>query len=100
VVNKVLEGRPHIVDLIKKDAITLIINTAEGRQAIRDSVTIRTSALERRVAYTTTMAGAMAILAAIPERAPGRVNRLQDLHEEPGDEQDTHDPERGTEAQR
>jgi carbamoyl-phosphate synthase large subunit len=84
VVNKVLEGRPHIVDLIKNDAITLIINTTEGRQAIRDSVTIRTSALERRVAYTTTMAGAMAILAAIPERAPGRVNRLQDLHEEPG----------------
>jgi carbamoyl-phosphate synthase large subunit len=84
VVNKVLEGRPHIVDLIKNDEITLIINTTEGRQAIRDSVTIRTSALERRVAYTTTMAGAMAILAAIPERAPGRVNRLQDLHEEPG----------------
>ena len=83
-VNKVLEGRPHIVDLIKNDAITLIINTTEGRQAIQDSVTIRTSALERRVAYTTTMAGAMAILAAIPERAPGRVNRLQDLHEEPG----------------
>ena len=71
VVNKVLEGRPHIVDLIKNDAITLIINTTEGRQAIKDSVTIRTSALERRVAYTTTMAGAMAILAAIPRARAG-----------------------------
>jgi carbamoyl-phosphate synthase large subunit len=84
VVNKVLEGRPHVVDMIKNDAISLIINTTEGRQAIKDSATIRTSALERRVAYTTTMAGAMAILAAIPERAAGRVNRLQDLHEEFG----------------
>ncbi|KZY14459.1 carbamoyl phosphate synthase large subunit, partial [Alcanivorax sp. HI0035] len=53
VVNKVLEGRPHIVDMIKNDEIALIVNTTEGKQAIRDSFAIRRSALQHRVFYTT-----------------------------------------------
>ncbi len=84
VVNKVLEGQPHIVDMIKNDEIDLIINTTEGKQAIADSFTIRGSALQRKVAYTTTMAGAAATVMAIREGETGRVSRLQELHEELG----------------
>ncbi|MGH8583693.1 MAG: carbamoyl-phosphate synthase large subunit [Gammaproteobacteria bacterium] len=82
VVNKVLEGPPHVVDRIKNNAIDLIINTTEGRQAIADSRSIRTSALQKRVAYTTTMAGAVATVAAVREGDPVSVHRLQDLHQE------------------
>ena len=81
-VNKVLEGQPHIVDMIKNDEISLIVNTTEGKQAIADSFTIRRSALQRKVAYTTTMAGALATVLAISDQGAGRVNRLQDLHQE------------------
>ncbi len=81
-VNKVLEGQPHIVDMIKNDLISLIVNTTEGRQAIADSATIRSSALQRHVTYTTTMAGAMAALVAIRHGAPTTVIRIQDLHQE------------------
>jgi len=82
-VNKVLEGQPHIVDMIKNDEISFIVNTTEGKQAIADSFTIRRSALQRKVAYTTTMAGALATVLALAEQAAGRtVNRLQDLHRE------------------
>jgi len=79
-VNKVLEGRPHIVDAINNDQIQLIINTTEGRKAISDSAQIRQSALQRKVAYTTTLAGGEAFCRAInfgPERT---VRRLQELH--------------------
>jgi carbamoyl-phosphate synthase large subunit len=82
VVNKVLEGQPHIVDMIKNDAIDLVVNTTEGKRAIADSATIRTSALQRKVAYTTTMAGALAILEAIRHGNVETVNKLQDLHQE------------------
>ena len=54
-VNKVLEGRPHIVDMIKNDEADLIINTTEGRRAIEDSAPIRASAEAHRVFYTTTL---------------------------------------------
>jgi carbamoyl-phosphate synthase large subunit len=81
VVNKVLEGQPHIVDMIKNDEIDLIVNTTEGKQAIADSFTIRGSALQRKVAYTTTIAGAAATVMAIREGETGRVSRLRDLHE-------------------
>jgi carbamoyl-phosphate synthase large subunit len=81
-VNKVLEGQPHVVDMIKNGEIDLIINTTEGKQAIADSATIRSSALQRKVAYTTTIAGALATVLAIPELHSHRVSRLQDLHEE------------------
>src|SRR5699024_7441740 len=51
-VNKVLEGRPHIVDLIKNGEIVYIVNTTEGRQAIADSFSIRREALQQRVTYS------------------------------------------------
>jgi carbamoyl-phosphate synthase large subunit len=83
-VNKVLEGRPHIVDMIKNDEIVLIINTTEGKQAIADSFTIRREALQHKVTYTTTLAGARATAEAMAEAASGGENvyRLQDLHKE------------------
>ncbi|MGO2055951.1 MAG: ATP-grasp domain-containing protein, partial [Halomonadaceae bacterium] len=56
-VNKVYEGRPHIVDLLKNDEIAYIVNTTEGRQAINDSSVIRRTALARKVPYATTLAG-------------------------------------------
>jgi carbamoyl-phosphate synthase large subunit len=81
-VNKVLEGRPHIVDMIKNDEIDLIVNTTEGKQAIGDSFTIRREALNHKVTYTTTIAGAQATCRAIAYLDPERVYRLQDLHRE------------------
>jgi carbamoyl-phosphate synthase large subunit len=81
-VNKVLEGQPHIVDMIKNDEISLIVNTTEGKQAIADSFTIRRTALQRKVAYTTTMAGAFATVMALEVDGISNVNRLQDLHKE------------------
>jgi carbamoyl-phosphate synthase large subunit len=81
-VNKVREGRPHIVDMIKNDEIDLIINTTEGRQAVRESNTIRREAVQRRVTYYTTMAGAFATCAAIDQIEHVEPNKLQDLHRE------------------
>ena len=80
--NKVLEGRPHIVDRLKNDDVDIIVNTTEGRQAIADSFTLRRTALQHKVAYTTTMAGAKAVVSAIEEAETPSINRLQDLHEE------------------
>ena len=79
-VNKVREGRPHIVDAIKNGQVQLIINTTEGRKAIADSAQIRQSALQTKTTYTTTLAGGEAFCRAIkfgPERT---VRRLQELH--------------------
>lgn len=80
IINKVLEGRPHIVDSIKNREIDLIINTTEGRKAIADSATIRRSALQNKVYYTTTLAGASALCMALLEGEDIVVSRLQDLH--------------------
>jgi carbamoyl-phosphate synthase large subunit len=82
VVNKVTEGRPHVVDFIKNDQINLIVNTTKGRQAIADSFTIRREALQRKITYTTTIAGASATCQALRCRSREEVYRLQDLHEE------------------
>ena len=86
IVNKVKEGRPHIVDMIKSDKIDLIINTTEGRQAISDSSTIRSSAEQHRVYYTTTMAGGSAVCEALgfSRAVEGeiKVRSLQSLHKE------------------
>ena len=82
-INKVYEGRPHIVDMIKNDEIALIINTTEGKKAIEDSFTIRSSALQHKVSYTTTMAGARATGQAIKHLADNDVRRLQDLQQGP-----------------
>jgi len=81
-INKVKEGRPHIVDMIKNDEIALIINTTEGRSAIADSYTIRREALNHKVAYTTTIAGGRAVCLALSYPEDGRVSRLQELHQE------------------
>ena len=79
-VNKVAEGRPHIVDLIKNDEASLIINTTEGRTAILDSASIRSSAEQHQVFYTTTLAAADAICMSLEREPDGQVRRLQDLH--------------------
>ena len=81
-VNKVKEGRPHIVDMIKSDKINLIVNTTEGRQAISDSSTIRSSAEQHRVYYTTTMAGGSAVCEALKFAGDIKVRSLQQLHRE------------------
>jgi carbamoyl-phosphate synthase large subunit len=80
-VNKVNEGRPHIVDMIKNGDIALILNTTEGKKAILDSYTIRASALQHKVSYTTTIAGANATVRALDYLTVNNVTRLQDLHE-------------------
>jgi carbamoyl-phosphate synthase large subunit len=79
-VNKVLEGRPHIVDMIKNNEVDLIVNTTEGRRAIADSASIRSSAEAQHVYYTTTLAAAEAICAAMKHSSDETVRRLQDLH--------------------
>lgn len=79
-VNKVIEGRPDISDLLKDGHISFIINTTEGRQAIADSAVIRKLALIHRVSYTTTLSGGEAMTEAM-QYGPGQtVRRLQDLH--------------------
>ena len=79
-IHKVGEGRPDIVDMIKNDEISLIINTTEGRQAIADSYTIRRSALQHKVAYTTTLAGGEAICIALKQQEKSAVKSVQELH--------------------
>jgi carbamoyl-phosphate synthase large subunit len=79
IVNKVMEGRPNIVDMIKNDEIAYIVNTTEGRKAIEDSADIRRSALQHKVPYTTTMAGAEAITMALQYGEEKEVRRVQDL---------------------
>jgi len=81
-VNKVAEGRPHIVDLIKNGEIRYIVNTTEGKQAIADSFSIRREALQARVTYSTTIAGARALLHSLEFRDEGPVWSLQELHKE------------------
>lgn len=79
-VNKVREGQPHIVDILKNDEIDLIVNTTEGKKAIADSFSIRRTALQHKVFYTTTMAGALATVEALKQRERTDVNSLQSLH--------------------
>jgi len=80
-VNKVIEGRPHIVDRIKNGEIAYIVNTTEGKQAIADSFSIRREALQQRVTYSTTISGAKALLHSLEYRDTGPVWALQELHE-------------------
>ena len=81
VVNKVAEGRPHIVDMIKNKEIALIINTVdEKRQAITDSRSIRTSGLAARVTMYTTVWGAEAAAVGIKNRGELVVYPIQALH--------------------
>lgn len=80
-INKVAEGRPHIVDMIKNGEICLIINTvADKRSAIQDSYSIRHAALQARVTYYTTMAGARAAYMGIANMRELQAYNLQKLH--------------------
>ncbi len=80
-INKVAEGRPHIVDMIKNGEIVFIINTVEEkRSAIRDSYSIRRAALQRRVTLYTTLAGARAAANGMAQARELQVYSLQNLH--------------------
>ena len=81
-INKVLEGRPHVVDLMKNKDIDFIVNTTEGRNAIKDSFSIRREALNHRISYSTTIAGARAALHAMDYLDGLTVSPLADLHKE------------------
>ncbi|HEX7062305.1 MAG TPA: carbamoyl-phosphate synthase large subunit [Woeseiaceae bacterium] len=80
--NKVREGRPHIVDMIKNDEFSLIVNTTEGKQAIYESHSIRAEAVRHNVTYYTTLNAAIATCQALEHLDDVEVNRLQDLHQE------------------
>jgi len=79
-VNKVAEGRPHIVDMIKNHEVSFIVNTTEGAQALIDSAEIRRAALQHKVSYTTTISGAEATCLALKQLDAVGVNRLQELY--------------------
>ena len=80
-VNKVAEGRPHVVDMIKNGEVSFIVNTVEDtRTAISDSRSIRTTALAQRVTYYTTVAGARAACTGMKALASLEPYRLQELH--------------------
>ena len=80
-VNKVAEGRPHIVDMIKNGEIALVVNTVdEKRQAVQDSHSIRRSALQARIPQYTTLAGAKAVCMGMQHRDAFDVYSLQELH--------------------
>jgi carbamoyl-phosphate synthase large subunit len=81
-INKVAEGRPHIVDLIKNGEINYIVNTTEGKAAIADSFSIRREALQHRLVYSTTIPGAKALIQSMDTRNDPRVWSLQELHKE------------------
>ncbi|MCK5359202.1 MAG: carbamoyl phosphate synthase large subunit, partial [Gammaproteobacteria bacterium] len=79
-VNKVREGRPHIVDMIKNDEIDIVINTTEGKRSLKDSYTIRREALLHKVTNFTTLAAAKAAVEAHRASNEITVYKLQDLH--------------------
>jgi carbamoyl-phosphate synthase large subunit len=80
-VNKVTEGRPHIVDMIKNGEIAMIINTVEDRRtAVQDSYSIRRSALQGRVTYYTTISGARAACAGMEGMGELKAYSVQSLH--------------------
>ena len=81
-VNKVVEGRPHIVDMLKNDEIQVVFNTTEGTQAIADSSMIRRTALRHNVYCTTTIAGALAVCEAVEFGQNFSVYTIQQLHAE------------------
>jgi carbamoyl-phosphate synthase large subunit len=79
-VNKVAEGRPHIVDMIKNDEIDFIVNVTEDKKAIADSYEIRRNALQNKVTYYTTLFGARAACKAMNYSNELNVSALQSLH--------------------
>ena len=81
-VNKVAEGRPHIVDMIKNDDISFIVNVTEDKRAVADSYEIRRSALQNKVTYYTTIAGAKAACIGMAHMQELQVESLQNLHKQ------------------
>ena len=79
-VNKVAEGRPHIVDMIKNNEISFIVNVTEDKKAVADSYEIRRSALQNKVTYYTTLAGAKAACMGMAHMTELNVESLQNLH--------------------
>ncbi|HYN55075.1 MAG TPA: carbamoyl-phosphate synthase large subunit [Methylotenera sp.] len=79
-VNKVAEGRPHIVDMIKNDDISFIVNVTEDKRAVADSYEIRRSALQNKVTYYTTLAGAKAACIGMAHMQELQVESIQNLH--------------------
>jgi carbamoyl-phosphate synthase large subunit len=79
-INKVKEGRPHVIDMIKNDEITLIINTTDSKKAVSDSFAIRRECLERNIVYTTTITGGYALALAINFCDEYSINSLQEIH--------------------
>jgi carbamoyl-phosphate synthase large subunit len=80
VVNKVKEGRPHIVDMIKNGDIDFIVNVVEDKKAVKDSYAIRAEALARNVVYFTTLAGAYAACLGMRHGSELEIYSLQSLH--------------------
>ena len=83
-VNKVAEGRPHIVDMIKNGEISFIVNVVEDKRAVQDSYAIRRNALQQKVTYYTTLAGAKAACMGMAHMEELEVQSLQDLHRQLG----------------
>ena len=79
-VNKVAEGRPHIVDMIKNNDISFIVNVTEDKRAVADSYEIRRSALQNKVTYYTTIAGARAACVGMAHMQELQVESIQNLH--------------------
>lgn len=80
IVNKVWEGRPNIVDMIKNHEISFIINTSKGEKSKTDSSSMRRHAILHKISYTTTLAGAKAVCMALRFRDEVVVLKLQDLY--------------------
>ncbi|MEN8719055.1 MAG: carbamoyl-phosphate synthase large subunit [Oceanococcaceae bacterium] len=81
-INKVKEGRPHCVDLIKNGEVALVVNTASGKKSIAESHSIRAAAIAQKVVYFTTVAGAWATCLAMDHRDDIDVIALRELHQE------------------
>ena len=81
-VNKVTEGRPHIVDMIKNGEISFIVNVVEDKRAMQDSYSIRRNALQQKVTYFTTLAGAKAACMGMGHMQELEVQPLQSLHQQ------------------
>ena len=79
-INKVTEGRPHIVDELVNQKVDLVINTTEGRQSITDSASIRKTALQNKIFCTTTIFGAFALIQAFNiEKSDWKYEAIQDI---------------------
>ena len=81
IINKVTEGRPHIVDELLNNRVNLLINTTEGRQSIEDSASIRRTALQNKLFCVTTIFGAFALLEAMSTDSDNWIyNSLQEIN--------------------